>query len=349
MKKPRLLKNSIVLFVICFIRSHSVVAQNESKALKLMFYNTENSFDSFQDSTVKDEEYLPEGSRHWTYKKYQTKLNNLFKVIAAVGQWQPPDIIGLCEIENRRVLNDLIYKTPLSKYPFKIVHQESQDERGVDAALLYRGDRLTLICKRFITIRFPFDTLRKTRDIVYAQFINNDGDSLYVFVNHWPSRSSGELKSRPYRNYVALILRSQVDSIFLNHSKPKIVITGDFNDEPMNESVLDVLNAKCKYDKTSDTNLYNLSFRLIKKGKAGTHYFRGKWAMLDQLIVSGPLLNATSGYFVTPDSAHIFKDSFILVYDESEMEQKPFRTYAGFKYKGGYSDHLPVYLEIGYK
>ncbi len=329
-----------------------IYAQQDRAFYRMMFWNTENFFDTRNDSLVNDEEFLPGGERYWTPKRYQLKLQHTFKVIAAVGGWEPPAVIGLCEVENRKVLNDLYYGTPLCKFPYGIVHKESPDKRGIDVAMLYRKDRLRLIRARWFRVDFEESPGETTRDLLYAMLVPaNDTlmlDTLHVFVNHWPSRSGGQSESDHKRLTVARLLRSKIDSLMQGSPQAKVVITGDFNDEPSDYSVSGGLGA-CSVKKKSDTcRLVNLSSVFMDDARTGTHKFDGNWSVLDQFIVSGAMLKDESGFACTPADAHIFSAPFILVNDENGLGKRPFRTYDGYRYAGGFSDHLPVFLDLYY-
>lgn len=312
---------------------------------RIMSYNTENLFDTFHDSLKNDKDFLPGGMYGWSMVKYKDKLNHICKVIIGVGGWEPPELVALLEIENQRCLEDLTKNTALAKINYGIIHEESPDVRGVDVALLYRKNKFTPLYHKAIPINFPDNSSKKTRDILYAKGITDKNDTLHIFVNHWPSRLGGEMESEPYRTYVASVLRNVVDSIFKSTPKALIVIVGDFNDEPENSSVKDILKARIKYDTIKTNELYNLSFYLQGKGE-GSHKFQGKWSMLDQIIVSGAFLAKVQPLYFTLDDAHVYKASFLLEKDETNIGDKPSRTYVGFKYNGGYSDHLPVFLDI---
>lgn len=315
--------------------------------IKIMGYNVENLFDIYPDSITNDKEYAPGGYRGWNYERYNTKLTNIAKVVAAAGEWDLPTLIGLCEIENRRVLDDLTQKTGLRNLNYQIVQYESLDARGIDVALLYRPDNFKLINSRPIRIQLP-NTTSTTRDILYASGSLSNGDTLHVFMNHFPSRMGGELESEERRNAVAGYLRAAVDSLHRVANNPKIVILGDFNDMPDNSSMIEVLGAKPLPKKDSevlDKGLYNLTYKFHEAGTSGSYFFQGKWDMLDQIIVSGSLLNGKSKSRVDEPSVRIFSADWLLE-DDKYSGKRPSRTYIGMKYNGGYSDHLPVLVNI---
>ncbi len=317
--------------------------------MRIMFYNAENLFDTYDDSLKVDEEFTPAGVRHWSKGRYYKKLNNISKVMTAIGQWDLPEIVGLCEIENRFVLEGLIKQTALKKYPYRIIHKESPDRRGIDVGLLYRKDKFTPIEYEAVNITFPFDANRPTRDILYVKGYNNSNDTLHIFVNHWPSRWGGQLETDRKRVYVASILRHKVDSLFKEDVNPNIIIMGDLNDYPDNKSVKETLNAKNKFDIIVNEELYNLAYYLQEEKGKGTHKYQGEWGVLDQIIVSGSLLNQENSIHLTIDDAHVFDAPFLLESDEHFVGYKTFRTYVGYKFHDGFSDHLPVYLDLYFR
>lgn len=328
---------------VAYCQLHSSVSQ---PLLQVMFWNAENFFDTFNDNSVNDDEFLPGTLRAWNYKKYEIKRNQIYQVIAAIGGWDPPDIIGLAEVENRFVLNDLVVNTPLAKYNYRIVHKNSPDPRGIDVALLYREDRFRLIDKHYFPVYDANGKIERTREILYAAGITGH-DTLHIFVNHWPSRAGSKNDSESKRCHVAMTLRSKTDSLLRLNSRAFILITGDFNDEPTDESLIRCLGAKTDTTGAKSYYLYNLSALLPLNGKIrGTHKYEGKWAMLDQVIVSGSLLQKGKHIFTDASKLSAFTPDFLLEKDDRWMGYKPFRTYNGMQYKGGYSDHLPVIIKL---
>jgi hypothetical protein len=307
-----------------------------------MFYNTENLFDTSNDSLTADDEFTPEGDRHWNYKRYLVKLNNLYKTIIALGGWQPPDIIAVCEVENRLVLSDLIHRTPLSKYPYRLVHEDSPDRRGIDVALLYNSKSVVPIHSRYYNIRKPGLV---TREILYFKALINR-DTCHFLICHWPSRSAGQLRTETDRLSAATRLRSIVDSLFTLRSNAKIILAGDFNDEPWDESLSVTLRAATDLTDPRPRALYNLSLAPANGKFRGTVKYRSQWNVFDQIIVSGNLLHKNRGLWALPSGYRIFGESFLLTEDDQYNGYKPFRTYNGYHYQGGFSDHLPVYLDL---
>ena len=315
---------------------------SESRSFRIMFYNTENFFDTVDDTLTDDEAFTPAGNLHWTYKRYNTKLRNTYKVIVAVGTWQPPDIVGLCEIENRKVLEDLIYHTPLSKYPYRLIHEDSPDRRGIDAAIIYNSETVRLVGSKSYRIR---KSGLLTRDILYFKTLLGT-DTCHFLVNHWPSRSEDQLDTERHRFTVARSLKHITDSLFVHSASSKIVIMGDFNDEPSDESLTVILKVESDLKRPCETGLYNLT-RIPSSGAVkGSLKYQWKWSVFDQMIVSGNLLKAERGLTVGEDRCRIFIKPYLLTEDNTYEGYKPFRTYSGFNYQGGFSDHLPVYLDL---
>jgi hypothetical protein len=312
-------------------------------AIRVMFYNTENLFDPSRDSAKSDEEYTPTGMRGWTFNRLKRKLINISKVVLAVGGWDPPEIIGLCEVEDRMVLYQLTNDTPLKNFGYKIIHYESPDPRGIDVALLYRPDKFKVLYSNPITIHFPFDTASRTRDILYIKGIACKRDTMNIFVNHWPSKYGGAMATVPKRKYVASVLRQHVDSLLVINPKANILIMGDLNDSPSDESVSMVLRAKMDSVNLAPNDLYDMLAGAGISWRKGTIKFREEWETIDHMIVSHPLMTYT-----TPHSLQIFDAPFLLQDDEAWFGRKPFRTYYGAKYIGGFSDHLPVFMDFNF-
>ena len=310
----------------------------------MLWYNVENLFDPFHDTLKLDQEFTLEGARHWSWKKMEKKIDGICKVLVASGKFEPPLIVGLAEVENRFVLNRLVYNSPLSKFEYRIVHAESPDFRGIDVALLYRSKRLWLKNSRFIR-SYEFDD-HPSRDILYAKFLVDGTDSLHLFLNHWPSKYGGEFETEQSRNYAAMVLSQAVDSVLARDSAANIVVMGDFNDEPTNLEVTKILKARTHLEpQTSEKKMVNLSLLLYANG-LGSHKYQGRWAVIDQVMVSEALLGEYNALRVSLSRCCVFAAPFLLEPDEDFTGQRPFRTFIGFRYHGGYSDHLPVLLTI---
>ena len=340
-------------FILVFLIGQSVISQNsnssEKERFRVVFYNVENLFDIYDDTLKRDNEFTPEGMRHWNNKKFYTKLNQIYRIIISIGEWDPPAVVGLCEIENRFVLNKLVYDTPLKKINYKIVHEESPDRRGIDVGLLYRPDKMLPISHQAIHIRFPFDTASRTRDILYVKSLVNGKDTVHFFVNHWPSKYGGFMATEPKRAFVASVLKIHTDSILRVNSLANIIIMGDFNDTPGDASVLKELVARADTVGLENTDLYNLMYPLHEDWKMGTNKYQGEWSAIDQFIVSGGMLKGTSTVGLSPEGAKVFSPDYLIEKDEKFMGTKPYRTYGGAKYLGGYSDHFPIFLDLEFK
>lgn len=313
---------------------------------RVVCYNLENLFDCEKDSVKDDGSFTPEGDHQWTEGKYWRKLNNLSRAITAAGEWHTPILIGLCEVENAKVVQHLLYRTQLKECQYQFIHQDSPDRRGVDVALAYLPSKFLLLSQEFISVNIEND--KPTRDILYASGILPNEDTLHVFVNHWPSRYGGELESKGKRITAAETLRTKVDSLFSSNEKSKIIIMGDFNDYPDDESITHGLCAEdpmeIKKKSVIFEQLYNLCYPIHEKGVEGSHKFGGKWGMLDQLIVSGALLDTSETTHTSPEFVNVCKESFLL--KESATGKIPKRSFLGTFFSYGYSDHLPVFVDL---
>lgn len=346
--KKFLHKLLIFLFAFCTYNSlaQSINTPETGEKFRVMFYNVENFFDAYDDSLKRDEEFTPDGERHWTNRKFYEKINKIYKVIMATGAWEPPTLVGLSEVENRFVLEKLINETPLKNFGYKIIHYESPDRRGIDVALLYRESLFEPFHSEPIPVVFDDAPDYKTRDILYVKGLVGGREMIHVFINHWPSRYGGYLATVSRRNHAAAILKQKTDSLLIVNSASAIIITGDFNDGPADESFAKILGAKMPSDTIRNTAYYNLMLPDQQNWKYGTLKYRESWDKFDQFVVSGSLLNNKPGLKVFEQKAEIFHDNFLLTDDKTYLGQKPFRTYTGFKYAGGYSDHLPIYLDL---
>jgi hypothetical protein len=295
-----------------------------------------------------DNEFTPDAIRHWNFNRYYRKLNNLSKVLIAAGEWESPGIVGLSEVENDMVLAELIRRTPLKKFDYSFVHYDSPDERGLDVALLYRHEILKVLYSKPFRIKFPFDSLHKTRDILYVKGLIINRDTIHLFVNHWPSRREGKEESDQRRAYAASVLKSKADSIKSINNNAYIIIMGDFNDEPSDKSISQILSAKCDTSNLTKSDLYNLMCENKISGEWTYFYkylFMRQKLLIDQFIVSSNLLHTTGKYYIDKRKGYIFKPDWILKTDK-EGDNKPFSTYTGPHYNGGFSDHLPVYIDL---
>ena len=332
------------LFLIALLFAFPCAYPQET--FRVMFYNVENLFDTEDNPLTQDDEFTSAGSRRWSRYRYYKKINDIAKVISSVGEWNYPALVGLCEIENEKVLDELTKYSLLKKAQYRYIITESEDARGINVALLYQREYFRYISQDFISIRFPNDSTRKTRDILHVSGEIITGNTLDVFVCHYPSRRGGEIESEPYRTFASSVLREKVDSLFTCREKGNVIIMGDFNDEPSNKSISKTLNAKPIEEEINKSDLYNLFSSLEKKSKIGTYKYQEQWNFLDQIIVSGNLLNPDNLFHVRAEDARIYQADFLLTEDVTHGGKRPKKTYHGYKYEGGFSDHLPVFVDF---
>jgi predicted extracellular nuclease len=337
-----------VIYFLCSITSIlTIQGQPEIKTICVAFYNVENYFDPENDSLKNDDSFTFEGLNRWTYSKMVHKRDQIAKVILALNGWSPPDVVGLAEVENEKVIKNLCLQTGLKKYKYNYIHYDSPDLRGIEVAFIYRMDRVNILESHAIPILFPFDTTSKNRDILYVKAQMSNQDSIHFFINHWTSRYGGFGATVKKRNHYAYILRQKVDSILKNEPNAAIIIMGDFNDYPSDESLNNILYAREVPGESS--NLVNLMYKYNAVQNIGSHKNEEFWGCLDQIIVSTVFFEEGGRFEIDRLENNIFQDHFLLVPDEKYGGVKTFRTYEGVRYKGGFSDHLPVYVRIKVK
>lgn len=341
-----LIKGRLLLFLFFLFLFPPTLSAQEHPPFRVMFWNTENLFDTKHDSLKNDKEFLPDGMRHWNYRRYKKKLTDVARVITAVGEWTPPALVGLCEVENDTVLRDLTRYSPLKEQGYKYIITHSPDERGIDVALLYQRDRFKLLASRAIRPGKVSATSRPTRDILHVSGQLLTGDTLDVFVAHLPSRSGGVKESEPYRLHVARKIKEAADSLLAVRLHPKVIIMGDFNDYPTSKSVTQALEVLLPSAPAKEDKLYHLLARKACDRRFGSYKYRGEWGLLDHVIVSGTLLDPSARVFTGEEKAGVVRLPYLLTKDEKYGGVQPFRTYYGLKYQGGYSDHLPVYVDF---
>ena len=300
------------------------------------FYNVENLFDTTNNPLTADDDFTPASKRKWNHEKYRHKVKKLTSVISQIGKNKsafPPVIIGLAEVENAKVVKDLSKHKNLSKYNYNYVHYDSPDERGIDVALLYNKDFFKVITSDVHSLHLTDDkgAVDYTRDLLVVKG-KLHGELLYVLVNHWPSRRDGDMETKDKRIKAAKHVHEVLDTIKKEDSAAKFIIMGDFNDDPISESIEDFLV-------TDD--LYNPMKSLFKKGQ-GTLTFYKEWHLFDQIIFSRDFFDAEKSNFSFL-KADILKEDWLRFY-KGKFKNSPFRTYIGPWYQGGYSDHFPVYL-----
>jgi len=262
----------------------------------------------------------------------------------AIGGWEPPELIALCEVENYLVLHWLIKKTPMRKYEYRVIHRDSPDPRGIDVALLYRPDFFTPVLFQYYPVPVGESHPDPTRDILYVKGIMNGSDSLHLLLNHWPSRWEGVLESRPERLAAAAVLRQIFDSLIMADEQSRVLVAGDFNDEVTDISLRDSLGVRYPLNKCQVNRLY-FPCDCSLQGMSGSMKYRRRWYGFDLILAGGALLQ-DQGLCISKKGYRIFSPGFLLEEDPQWLGQRPFRSYRGYKYHGGFSDHLPVYIDI---
>ena len=327
-----------VLGLILFLSSCSSEKKSLRQEYTIVSYNVENLFDTFDDPKVPDEEFLPGSEKDWNIERYQKKLEDISRVISEINSRELPELVGLVEVENQAVLEDLV-RTGKLKGQYGIVHEESPDYRGIDVALIYRKDAFTETVHEVLPVNFPDDPNFKTRDILYVTG-KAGGKILHIFVNHWPSRIGGNDKTEPKRILAASVLKAKVDQVLADDPKAKIIIMGDMNDEPDNKSLEEILGAKSPDSGAELVNLMSPDDKLNQ----GTYLYSGNWNMLDNLVVSKAMLKG-SGIKIENNKGNIFRNEW-MIYTNRSGEKSPNRTYVSNKYVAGVSDHFPVYFKL---
>ena len=347
-----------LLFLLALL-GNTVLAQSQQKSFMvhtIAFYNVENLFDTQRDESIYDEEWTPNGERSWDDNKYQQKLENLSRAIAEIGTDENPNmptILGVSEIENRKVLEDLANMPKLKKASYGIVHYDSPDRRGIDVALFYQTKHFKPTSSKNIPLYIYDKSDAKYKDSnngkgkrVYTRdqlLVTGllDGEEMHFIVNHWPSRSGGEKKSSPNREAAAALNKKIIDSLYQINPNAKVITMGDLNDGPYNKSVKEVLDAKGKRDDVKKGGIFNPMYQLYKDGH-GTIAYRDAWDVFDQIIFTEPLLS---------------KDYTSFRYWKVGIFNKPFLVQKSGQYKGyplrnqlsgepGFSDHFPVYIYL---
>lgn len=302
-----------IFLIFAFVIQSAVLAQD---SLTIISYNVENLFDCQHDTLKNDSSFLPDGMHHWTYYRYQTKLDRIAQVIVNISGWESAALVGLCEVENTRCLRDLCYR--LKRFHYKYVHYESDDERGVDVALLYDSTKVKVLKSKPLKVDLNGD---RTRDVLYACCLLNKRDTIHTMVCHLPSQLGGGATTHWKRQAAKQVIQQQIDSIYSVQPEATIVVMGDMNSEAKDD--LQGMN--------------NLMIGLAKEGK-GTHKYHGIWSCLDQFYVSSRLLEKAG--------ARIFAPAWLQEEDTKYLDLQPKRTYVGFRYHDGYSDHLPIVLHV---
>ena len=301
-----------------------LISCNAQKTERIAFYNVENLFDTINGPN-NDEEFLPKGKKEWNSERYNTKIDHINQIICGL---KTPMLMGLCEIENKDVIEDIIHNNKKLKH-YKPIHFNSLDARGIDVGLIYNTKKLTLLDKGLIRFNLPEQDTPTSRDILWAK-LSYKNEVFYTMVNHWPSRRGGTEKSAPKRIKAATKAKEFIDSLLSIDINTKVILMGDLNDYPSNRSVtkLQEIMTSCI---TKESNQYG-----------GTNSYRGQWNILDHIMISNGFQNMKLR--IKPESGKIYSPDYLIT--EYKGNKVPFRTYGGSKYLEGYSDHLPVYIEL---
>lgn len=304
----------------------------------IAFYNIENLFDTVDDENTNDDDFLPTSKKRWTTKRYQNKLRKLGQVISQIGDDDmkyPPAIVGLAEVENERVVEDLINSKYLKHHNYDLVHYDSSDERGIDVALIYNTDVFEVSHSEPFSIYLEDEDGERdyTRDVLLVTG-RLHGEEIHIIVNHWSSRREGQKETEYKRLAGADTVNRITDSLKTNYNNPKIIVMGDFNDNPNNKSIQTIEEI---------SQLYN-PFKTVLSNEKGSMNYDFEWNLFDQILISNNFFDPSS----TPldfNKANVFDSKFLKQY-HGKYKGQPFRTYVGKHYKGGYSDHFPVYIEL---
>lgn len=341
-----ILRNTIAIFCLTLaliISSAHAEAKDNQKKLLVAWWNVENLFDTADDPGNGDDEFTPDGQKEWTNDRLNAKLDNLAQVIRDLGKSrlngssELPDIMGFCEVEHLSLLKDL-FKKHLGKPSYDFVYYESPDERGIDVGFAYNKDKLSVLNSEKHTVNLSG---RPTRDIISITF-SYEGKRLHVIGNHWPSRRGGEQRSESKRETAASALRGVVDKILKNDPNADILILGDFNDEPEDRSIQEVLRASGNMEAVRNTNDGSLYDCWTEYPGIGSSLYRKHWLRIDQAIVSRGMLD-NKNFFIDRESFTCFYKDYMFEKPGGRKKGKDlFRTYEGKKYAGGYSDHLPI-------
>lgn len=341
------MRTSLLLILVIICQSVAFSQKKDFKSAVIAFYNLENFYDTVDNTMVNDEEFLPNGPRNYNTAIYMDKVTKLATVISEIGveiNKDGPAILGVAEVENDTVLNDLVHHKLIEKRGYKIVHYDSRDVRGVDVGLLYNPKYFTVLASDKLFVQLPGGSKDSyfTRDILWVRG-SLDGEIINIYVNHWPSRVGGEVRSAPARAAAAMVCKHHMDSIAKADGFQKVVIMGDLNDDPISPSVAKILNAKGDASDVVKGGLYNPWVDLYRKG-IGTLAYQDAWGLFDQIMISEPWLKKEQkGFFFY--QSRIFNHEY-LVENKGRYKGYPMRTWDGNTYRGGYSDHFPTYLVV---
>jgi predicted extracellular nuclease len=330
-----------LLFSVLFLIYFS--ASGQSNRLFVAHYNVENLFDTIDDPKINDEEFLPEGKNKWTAGRYAHKIGRLSQVVRAMNAGAGPDLLGICEIENRQVADELRKSIHQKGRNYILAHFESPDNRGIDVGLLYDSKKFKLLHAQSLAVILPGEKPWPTRDVLLVTGQLKNKTRLHVFVNHWPSRSGGQEKSEINRMAAAKTVRRAIDSLLKVDPTAHILTMGDFNDGPADIAPRQIMGADSLPNGPSP--LYNPFLALNSDTTQGSYNYRGSWQFIDHISISTHTSSSNSKLKYLAGSAKAEKFDFLLE-KEGRYAGNPWRTYAGSNYLGGYSDHLPVSVQF---
>ena len=329
------MKRFILFQIVCMLFPVTLCSQ---QSMTVLFSNAENLFDTEDDPLKDDDGFTPDGDYRWNRSRYWDKLDAISKVIVAADADQAPALVGLCEVENETVLNDLTTRSALREVGYRFVMTDSPDSRGIDVALLYRRSFFRLISHESLRVNLRPYGGGATRDILHVTGLLESLDTLDIYVCHWPSRYGGADESEPRRICAAGVVRASVDSIFRVRRKPYVIVMGDLNEGPDDPAVRIGLKT---HPRSEGRNLDDRELVTVMDAlDEGSYKYQGVWDKYDQYVVSASLLNGLGCTEMT--GVEIMRPGFLLADDDSYGGVKPFRTYNGRRYQGGYSDHLPI-------
>jgi endonuclease/exonuclease/phosphatase family metal-dependent hydrolase len=333
----------IILFTVsCYLKGQDLPSAKDSRTV--VFYNVGKLFDAVNDPKPYDDDFLPAGQKQWTEERYKKKITDVAKVLSVINENELPAIIGLVEVENQKVVEDIASSSKLKHGKYGIILFDTKDEKGLETALLYKKDEIEIVDSKSIPVEFGFDIKDVTRNILYVKCKIKDDNTYHIFVTQWPLRSPNEQDTEIKRISAAVALRKEIDKILNFENNARIIIMGDFNDEPTNKSVMQILNASNKRKNLNYRDLYNLMYDPHNEGNEGSTMSNSGWVMFDQIIVTPALFNKDSGYYLAFDAGKVYKGEDVIITDPLTKLTRPNRTYNGNSYLGGVSSHLPVYI-----
>ena len=338
------------LLMLCVAMFAVVTVWAQQKPYSVVFYNLENLFDIYDDPETHDEEFTPDGAKQWNEIKYQKKLTNMERVLFDIAAIQKdyPIVIGVSEIENRMVLEDLISQPKLAGANYRICHFDSPDARGVDVAFLYRADVFKLEGSDNIKLNVPELPNFRTRDLV-VMWGTIEGEPFYFLVSHWPSRLGGKEASQFKRDACARQIREIKDSLIAQNPATKVIVMGDFNDDATDASIVDVMGAKRRVKDLVAGDFFNPYNEMLRAG-LGTLAYQDAWNLFDNICVTENLVNAPEGELRLIKGKKYYGNIFTRPYmlqQEGQYKGYPLRTFVTNNFQNGFSDHFPVYIYIG--